>query len=133
MNRMARLGVDVVDIEDFAETMRRSGHDFVEMVFTAKEIDYCRGRRLQHYAVRWAAKEAFYKAACPGPDRAFQCKDIEIIHDAHGAPMLHLHGPARQWTEAMGVTQVSLSHSRRTAIATVLIERRKKEKRRKTR
>ena len=129
MNQMSHLGVDVVDIEDFAETIGRSGNDFVEIVFTAKEIDYCQGRRLQHYAVRWAAKEAFYKAACPGPDWVFQCKDIEIINDARGAPILRLHGPAEQWAKAMGVEQVSLSlsHSRRTAVATVLIEQRKKE------
>lgn len=127
MNRLYNLGVDVVDIEDFAETMQRSGDDFVQIAFTAEEIDFCRGRRLQHYAVRWAAKEAFYKAASPGPDWAFQCSDIEILNDAHGAPMLRLHGPAEQWAKAMGVRQVSisLSHSRRTAVATVLIERQK--------
>lgn len=127
MKRFCHLGVDVVDIEDFAETIQRSGNDFLESAFTPGEVAYCQGRRLQHYAVRWAAKEAFCKAALPGSDWTFQWTDIEVINDAHGVPILRLHGLAEKWAKAMGVEQmsISLSHSRRTAVAAVLIERSK--------
>lgn len=123
MKLQYRLGVDVVDIEDFSMTMQRNGDSFVETVFTLNEVAYCRERSIQHYAVRWAAKEAFVKAATTGDDYHFNWSDIEVINDVHGAPALRLHGAAQQWADKVGVDciTISLSHSRRTAMAAVLI------------
>jgi holo-[acyl-carrier protein] synthase len=123
MKRQYRLGVDVVDIEDFAMTMQRNGNSFVETVFTPNEVAYCNERRLQHYAARWAAKEAFVKAAAPEEDFRFNWNDIEVINDIHGAPALRLYGSAQQWADKVGVDcfTISLSHSKRTAMAVVLI------------
>jgi len=135
------LGVDVVDIEDFSATLRRSGRRFITEVFTDAEIAYCDGRRPQHYCVRWAAKEAFFKASAavqslaPGHENEswtlmgglphdFQYRDIEVITSTGRAPALRLAGAAARWSRAVGLAWavVSLSHSRSTAFAAVVLQ-----------
>jgi holo-[acyl-carrier protein] synthase len=117
------VGVDVVDIEDFSATLDRSGAQFISDVFTKDEIAYCKNRRPQHYSVRWAAKEAFFKATNGSLPSDANYREVEITPDASGVPQLRLSGAAARWAREVGLSgsSVSLSHSRRTSMAAVIL------------
>jgi phosphopantetheine--protein transferase-like protein len=117
------VGVDVVDIEDFSATLDRSGAQFISEVFTRDEIAYCGDRRPQHYGVRWAAKEAFFKATNGALPSETSYRDVEITLEPNGAPRLRLSGAAAAWALRAGLrsSTVSLSHSRRTSMAAVIL------------
>jgi len=100
-----------------------------ERVFTEGERAYCEARgvnRTQHYAARFAAKEAGFKALGTGWSGGLSWCHIEVVNDARGAPRLALHGRARELFLALGATHahLSLSHTSRHAVAQVIFERR---------
>jgi len=102
------LGLDIVEIGRVA----RLGRDrrFIERVFSPEEIRYCDGKKKkwQHYAVRFAAKEAVWKAI----GRAgVALKDISIARGPSGRPAVRIRGKS-----APGV-QVSLTHCEHYAAA----------------
>ena len=104
--------------------IERHGELFINRVYTASEIDYCSTRKAatQHYAGRWAAKEAILKAMGTGWARGIRWRDIEIRNDAGGAPSVALGGGARDACETLGITRVliSISHCRSHATAYAL-------------
>lgn len=119
------LGTDIIETERIGEMVAR-GRQHLETVFTVKEIDYCEGkaRKSQHYAVRYAAKEATFKALGIGwTDGPAYC-DIEVLDDERGKPQVFVHGEVKRLFEKHGVRQscVSLSHSRDNAIAVIILE-----------
>jgi holo-[acyl-carrier protein] synthase len=119
------VGVDIVEIDRVREQMERTPV-FAERVFTAGERIYCerrQRRRMAHYAARFAAKEAVFKAFGTGWSGDLLWTDVEVVPDALGAPGLRLHGAARRLAEEAGVTSLSLSlsHSRQVAVAMVLL------------
>ena len=125
------LGVDIVDVERFEALLRRRGTVFLKRVFTEREIRYCRARRrsAQHFAARWAAKEAFFKALGTGWGRGGAFRDVEILRSSRGAPALRLGGKARALAERARVQQtlVSLSHTDHVAAASVVLTAMEKE------
>lgn len=102
---------------------------FTLRVFTPREREYCDGRgdgaAAQHYAARFAAKEAALKALGTGWSGGLSWQDVEIIHDAAGAPSIQFHRRALELFRASGATRahVSLSHTSEHAIAQVILER----------
>ncbi len=101
---------------------------FVERVFTPAERDYCERRGVvapQHYAARFAAKEAALKALGTGWSGGLAWQDVEIISQPGGAPTLLLHNLAHELFTRAGATHahVSLSHTTEHAIAQVILER----------
>jgi holo-[acyl-carrier protein] synthase len=117
------IGVDVVSVPRMARVLARQGARFCDRVFTAVERGYCgsRAEPAQHYAVRFAAKEAALKAL--GVPAGISWQDLEVAHDA-GAPRLALHGRAAAAARDRGIARlfVSLSHSAETAVAMVVAE-----------
>jgi len=118
-----RIGADLVEIERVAQLVTK----YVtaeERLFTEGERAYCRGkpRRHQHLAARWAAKEAVGKALGTGVGGAVAWKDVEVVAESHGRPLIRLHGEASRWAERHGLTQleVSLSHTGELAMAYVV-------------
>jgi len=100
---------------------------FVERVFTAAERAYCDGRgavAAQHYAARFAAKEAALKALQTGWRGGISWQDVEIASRNTGAPYLILHGPVQELFEKSGATaaHLSMSHTSEHAIAEVVLE-----------
>ena len=101
---------------------------FINRVYTPGEIEYCAGRRsaTQHYAGRWAAKEAILKAIGTGWSKGIQWTDLEICNEMGGKPFVRLVGAAKEITESRGITSVliSISHCRlfATAFATAVSE-----------
>ncbi len=102
---------------------------FRERVFTERERAYCDSRgaaRAQHYAARFAAKEAAFKALRTGWSGGLSWHHVEVAAEDSGAPLLLLHARARELFGAMGATDahLSLSHTSEHAVAQVIFERR---------
>jgi holo-[acyl-carrier protein] synthase len=120
-------GVDIAPIARIEEMLREHPDRFVERCFTAREAAYARsspGLASQRFAARFAAKEAAMKALGTGWNQGVQWKDLEIVNNPDGCPALRLAGGALSRAMQMGYRRVhvSLSHSRRTAIAQVILE-----------
>ena len=101
---------------------------FAERVYTAAERAYCDSRGAvapQHYAARFAAKEAALKALQTGWRGGIAWHDVEIASRESGAPFLVLHGPVKELFAQSGATaaHLSMSHTSEHAIAQVVLER----------
>lgn len=120
-------GVDIVDITRFERFVAEGNEALFRRVFTDREREYCEARKqsAQHYALRFAAKEAFLKALGTGLRDGLSWKDMEVVNDALGKPELVLHGKAVERGAALGLsnTFVSLSHDGSFGVAMVILER----------
>ncbi len=114
------VGVDIIEIDRIAATLERFGTRFLERVYTADEIAYCRGRAPQ-LAARFAAKEAAMKALGTGT-RGIGWREVEVTRRRSGQPDIALHGRAIERARSIGIDHlaVSLSHSRSYAVASVV-------------
>lgn len=119
------LGTDLVEVERIAEKIERTA-GFKEMIFSAGEINYCETKthRFEHYAARFAAKEAFFKALGTGWLSGTAFNQLQITNDANGKPFLELNDETRTTVAQLGQfnIHVSLSHTRTVATATVILE-----------
>ena len=120
-------GVDIVEIERIKHSFDTCGNEFRDRVFTAREIDYCEGRKMakfESYAARFAAKEAVSKAFGTGIGKGVKWKDIEIINGEAGKPFVNLSDGAKEIFEEMkGISvSLSLSHCKHYAVAYAVIE-----------
>lgn len=120
---MLATGVDIIEVDRVAQAVRRWGERFVARVYTPAEVAYCRGR-LPELAARFAAKEAVSKALGAGlwGKDCLWWSDIEVLPDAHGKPIVHLHGRAQALALELGLREmsISLSHSDANAVAFVV-------------
>lgn len=120
-------GVDIVEISRIKHSMEASfGNAFRDRVFTAREIEYCEGKkksRYQSYAARFAAKEAVSKALGTGISSGMSWKDIEILNDEGGKPYGVLSNKAKELFDNMcgNELSLSLSHCDTHAVAYVII------------
>ena len=101
---------------------------FRTRVFTASERGYCDARgasSAQHYAARFAAKEAALKALGTGWSGGVGWQDVEVVNDSSGRPELILSGTALELFRRSGATHshLSLSHTAEHAVAQVILER----------
>ncbi len=119
---MLTTGIDAVEIERIDGVLKRHGQRFLDRIFTAGEVRYCRGR-VRELAARFAAKEAISKALGTGM-RGIAWRDMEIVPDQRGKPHVRLHGAAKRRASELGISDlaVSLTHSRDLAIASVVAE-----------
>lgn len=117
------IGVDIIEITRIAESIETAGDRFLEKVFTAGEIAYCAGKahRNQHYAARFAAKEAVSKALHTGWTGAFRWKDVEVVNDTVGRPEIVLHGTLRTLLTS-AIIHISISHADSHVVAMAVIE-----------
>lgn len=115
-------GIDIVEIERIKLTITKWGSRFLNKVFTDNEIAYCNSKAdpAQHFAVRFAAKEAFYKALPQNREYTFSWKDIEVISEKSGNPLLKTSGISGRLGDIS--VHLSLSHSKESAVAVVIIE-----------
>lgn len=109
------------------ETIERTPR-FAERVFTEAERAYCESRgavAAQHYAARFAAKEAALKALQTGWSGGIAWQDIEVSAKESGAPVIRFHGRARELYDQMGATvaHLSIAHTSEHAVAQVLLEK----------
>ena len=123
---IAGLGTDMIEVERVAvKIAKESG--FRELVFSKKEIDYCEAKanKFEHYAARFAAKEAFFKAIGTGWLDGTAFNEVEITNDEKGKPVLALLGETALAIATMNFNNilVSLTHLKTIASSVVIIER----------
>ena len=122
--RIFGIGIDVVEVARIASAIERHGEPFLNKIFTSTERSYCESRKpaAMHYAARFAAKEAVSKALGTGIGANVGLHDLEVVHDANGAPKLRLSGAAEAFARQHGITeiQISLSHAREYAAANAI-------------
>ncbi|MEO1995641.1 MAG: holo-ACP synthase [Planctomycetaceae bacterium] len=118
------LGTDIVEIVRIGRMVERHGELFLNRIFTADEIQYCQRRRecYQHFAGRWAAKEAVMKTLGTGFIRGIGWQDIEVLSHPSGQPFVVLHGTAGEYARNLGIDEVlmTISHCRSYATATAI-------------
>ncbi|MDQ2856614.1 MAG: holo-ACP synthase [Acidobacteriota bacterium] len=121
------IGIDIIEVARIREVLARTPR-FAERVFTLAERNYCDGRgavAAQHYAARFAAKEAALKALQTGWRGGIAWQDVEIASQESGAPYLIFRGQVQELIEKSGATaaHLSMSHTTEHAIAQVVLER----------
>lgn len=121
------IGIDIIEVARISEVLQRTPR-FCERVFTEAERAYCESRgavSAQHYAARFAAKEAALKALKTGWRGGISWHDVEIKSEESGAPFLIFTGEARNIFENCGATHahLSMAHTTEHAIAEVILEK----------
>jgi len=121
------IGVDIIEVDRVRETIARTPR-FAERVFTDSERAYCNSRgaaAAQHYAARFAAKEAALKALETGWSGGISWQDVEVSAKDSGAPVILFHGRARELFDQTGATSahLSIAHTAEHAIAEVILEK----------
>lgn len=120
------IGCDIVNVLRIAKMIEQHGDLFISRVYTKHEIEYCNARKaaVQHYAGRWAAKEAVLKCLGTGWSKGISWTDIEVFNTQAGAPKIRIGGGALEVCENLRIAQIliSISHCRThaTAFATAL-------------
>jgi holo-[acyl-carrier protein] synthase len=117
------IGVDVVDVHRMKSILAEQGATFIDRVFTPTEISYCQSKQNpeQHFAARFAAKEAVSKAMQTGWSGIFRWKDVEVVNEPSGAPKILLYNAVAQSLEKSKI-HLSLSHTENTVVALAVIE-----------
>ena len=122
--RIVGLGTDIVETLRIGRMIEKHGELFINRVYTEGEAQYCRDRKqyLQHYAGRWAAKEAVMKTLGTGWAKGVGWRDIEFVSQSSGAPVIAIHGGAKVIAEKLGITEIliTISHCRSYATATAI-------------
>ena len=117
------IGVDIIEIDRIQHSIATLGEHFLRKIYTQREIAYCSAKptAAQHFAARYAAKEALSKALSTGWAGEFRWKDVEVFNEPSGQPRIELHGALKEKLAQCSVF-VSLSHSNSHVVAMVLIE-----------
>ena len=116
-------GTDIIEIERVKESIENLGEKFLERVYTKKEIEYCESKKkqkYQHYAARFEAKEALFKAISWKLEDKYEIcwKDIEVLNNNQGRPELKLIGVDLKNIENI---DISISHCKNYAVANVVV------------
>ncbi len=109
-------GIDIIEIERLESAIARWGDDFLKHIFNEEEIEYAKKRKFpaQHYAARFAAKEAVYKAF--GDNKSLGWKDMTILNDENGKPYCQLKDE-----NFKDKILISISHTKNYAVANAII------------
>ena len=118
-----KCGVDIIEISRIKESIENIGESFLNRVYTKKEIEYCESRgksKYEHYAARFAVKEAVFKALSEMVEDKYSItwKDIETINDEQGRPKADVLFIKDGKIENI---DISISHCKEYAIANVVV------------
>ena len=113
MAHIIGIGTDIIECLRIAQMIERHGELFINRVYTQHEIQYCQSRKMatQHFAGRWAAKEAILKAIGTGWRRGISWRDVEVLNAEGGQPAATLHAGALEAAEQLGIEEVLISIS----------------------
>ncbi len=118
-----QTGIDIIEVPRIQEAIERQGKNFLKNVYTENEIAYCESHnqmKYQHYAARFAAKEAAFKALSWKLNDKYSVswKDFELVNNKQGRPELNIIGINLDDVENI---DVSISHCKEYAIANVTV------------
>mgnify|MGYP000171554626 FL=1 len=114
-------GTDIIEIERIKKSIERSGSNFLNLIYTPKEIEYCestRNAKYCHYAGRFASKEAIFKTVSALlPDKfGISWKDVQIVNDENGNPRIEF---LKVQFEQIKSIDISISHCKEYTVANV--------------
>ena len=114
------IGTEIVECLRIGRMIEQHGELFLARVYTEREIRYCQARKhaTEHFAGRWAAKEAVLKCLGTGWRRGQSWTDVEVRSDAQGKPQVLVCGPAKERVVQLRITDIMLSISHCRAYAT---------------
>ena len=118
-------GVDLVEVERIKAMLADHGSRFVERVFTSieqRDAEAGGRRRAEHYAARFAAKEAVFKALGTGWSGGIDWRDVSVVRLPGGQPTVCINGAAASVAKAKGIEAwaLSLTHTSTHAMASVV-------------
>lgn len=107
------IGIDIIEINRIKKNVEKYGDKFLAKIYTPTEIDYCQSKtsKYQHFAARFAAKEAVYKALATGWQEELSWQDIEISNEPTGMPIANLKGKLKAFLSDNKDLKISISHS----------------------
>ena len=113
-------GTDIIEIERIKESIEDLGEKFLNRIYTQTEIEYCeskKGQKYQHYAARFAAKEAIFKAISKELKDKYEIgwKNMEILNDEQGRPQVKIKEVQRENID------ISIWHCKDYAVAMVVM------------
>lgn len=116
-------GTDIIEVGRIRESIERSGNNFLNIIYTPSEIEYCESKRVSkyyHYAGRFAAKEAIFKAVSPLLKNKFDISwhNAEVINDKDGNPKINFLDI--NFSKIKDI-DISISHCKEYAVATVVV------------
>jgi holo-[acyl-carrier protein] synthase len=118
-------GIDITSVSRMQAAVERRGKPFLNRIFTPQEQAYCETKRMkyEHYAARFAAKEAAMKAFEIRKGNRYRFREIEVRRAATGKPFIYLSPKARKLFGVAAKNQIELSmaHEREFAVATVIM------------
>ena len=120
-----KCGTDIIEISRIKESIEKYGQTFLERIYSPREIEYCEKKgqvRYQHYAARFASKEAVAKMFGTGFNGSFEWKEIEVLNDEFGKPQINLYNGAKKIfeEEKLEKIEISISHCKEYAVAMVI-------------
>ena len=117
---MNSIGVDIVEIDRIESAVKQWGRHFLNRIYTEAELQDCEGR-IPSLASLFAGKEAVMKVLGTGA-RGVGWREIEILADTRGKPIVNLYGKARERADALNLTEfsISLSDTKQLAIAAAI-------------
>lgn len=121
MNGIQGIGIDIVQHDRFRSAQERWGESFIRRLFHASEIEYCESKAhsWQHFAGRFAVKEAVSKALGTGIGEKLSWLDMRVLRNESGAPYLEL--AEKQGLPPSSRVLISFSHSRDYSIAQAIV------------
>ena len=116
-------GTDIIEISRIQKSIEKTGDRFLNLIYTPKEIEYCESKKrakYTHYAGRFAAKEAIFKAVSSLLEDKFSIswKNAQVINDEHGNP--HVEFLDYEFEQIKSI-DISISHCKEYAVAMVVI------------
>ncbi len=117
------IGTDLIEIDRIEKSISKFGESFIKKIFTEVEINYSssKGSPYQHYAARFAAKEAIAKALATPDNKGFNWKDIEVYNEANGYPNARLFGKVKEILGDDKELKISISHSDNYATCVAIV------------
>ena len=121
------IGTEIVSIRRIKSLLTSNRKDrFLQRVYTPRERAYCQEKKLPwvHYAGIFAAKEAVHKALNLSWDRSAMRRDVEILTEVNGAPVVSLHRNVNNVAKERGLSKIllSISHGREYAVASCILQ-----------
>lgn len=107
------LGIDIIEIERIKKSIEEYGDKFLFKIFTKNEIEYSvtKPNKYQHFAARFAAKEAIYKALSSDTNKVYSWQDVEIYNERNGLPKVKFYGALKNYLNEKKQIKISMSHS----------------------
>lgn len=107
------IGIDIIEIERIKKSIDRFGEQFLKKIYTKTEIEYAQSKsnKYQHYAARFAAKEAIYKALSSDTETVYSWQDVEIYNEVNGLPKVNFYGALKDYLNEDKQLKISMSHS----------------------